>query len=556
MANNRLQRALFGGRASEIEAAFVALWQKFHAPYSVKNFGAVGDGVADDSAAIQATINKAFADGGGTVYLPRGSYRLNTQLVPKHRVRITGDGPWRSKLLPYGEQCAVRGAGYYEDPIYDLNFSSFSIHGENQTLTGAYSSSNIKGFYIAWVKRITLRDVHVFNTGATGIGIDFFQEGVIDACVAVNCGRLNNGSTDPGGSGIGVGLGGLSIFQENLVMTNNHVRDNKRYGIFIETQDPASTCIGNIITNNWASGNQVGIGDSGGTGAIISNNVVYKNTIAGISVDSGTFANGKTGVDTIVSNNEVYDNTAWGIRVEDTNSRAITNVHIKNNNVHKNGSGGIKVGPKETTTACDNIEVSGNRVHDNGGNGIHFKYAFGSGPTFKNPIVKNNVCWNNGLSQGANRSGIAWEVNATDAVIDDNVAYDNQGAKTQLHGINFVSGFTITGGSIQRNVLNGNSTAGLTRSGTLTNMTIRYNLSYVTESNGTATVTSAATSVVVSHGLGVTPALKDIVVTPTNNLGTATKYWISTPTSTQFTINVDAAPGATTATFVWSINVR
>jgi hypothetical protein len=43
---------------------------------SVKDFGAVGDGVTDDTAAIQAAIDSVAAFGGGTVFFPAGSYRL------------------------------------------------------------------------------------------------------------------------------------------------------------------------------------------------------------------------------------------------------------------------------------------------------------------------------------------------------------------------------------------------------------------------------------------------------------------------------------------------
>lgn len=85
--------------------------------------------------------------------------------------------------------------------------------------------------------------------------------------------------------------------------------------------------------------------------------------------------------------------------------------------------------------------------------------------------------------------------------------------------------------------------------------TVRQNVGHVTEASGTATVANGATTAVVTHGLGTTPALKDIQVTPTNNLGNAAKFWIASPTSTQFTITVDADPGATTATFVWQAAV-
>jgi hypothetical protein len=43
---------------------------------SVKDFGAVGDGVADDTAAIQAAVD-VIKISGGTVYFPTGKYKLN-----------------------------------------------------------------------------------------------------------------------------------------------------------------------------------------------------------------------------------------------------------------------------------------------------------------------------------------------------------------------------------------------------------------------------------------------------------------------------------------------
>ena len=45
----------------------------------VKTFGAVGDGVADDSAAIQKAVSQLKADGGGTLDFPAGTYRIATR---------------------------------------------------------------------------------------------------------------------------------------------------------------------------------------------------------------------------------------------------------------------------------------------------------------------------------------------------------------------------------------------------------------------------------------------------------------------------------------------
>lgn len=47
---------------------------------SVKDFGAVGDGVTNDAPAIAATITAVIAAGGGTVYFPAGKYKCTTRI--------------------------------------------------------------------------------------------------------------------------------------------------------------------------------------------------------------------------------------------------------------------------------------------------------------------------------------------------------------------------------------------------------------------------------------------------------------------------------------------
>jgi hypothetical protein len=87
-----------------------------------------------------------------------------------------------------------------------------------------------------------------------------------------------------------------------------------------------------------------------------------------------------------------------------------------------------------------------------------------------------------------------------------------------------------------------------------TTSSIRNNQGYITESNGTTSIGASATTVTVNHGLSVTPLIQNILVMPTNSLGSATKYWVSNITSTNFVINVNAAPGST-ATFAWQAMV-
>jgi hypothetical protein len=56
---------------------------------SVKDFGAVGDGVADDTAKIQAAIDAVSAAGGGVLYVPEGTYAVSP-LSMKTGVRLVG----------------------------------------------------------------------------------------------------------------------------------------------------------------------------------------------------------------------------------------------------------------------------------------------------------------------------------------------------------------------------------------------------------------------------------------------------------------------------------
>lgn len=46
--------------------------------YDVRSFGAIGDGVTDDTVAVQTAIDACGAGGGGTVFFPTGRYRLAT----------------------------------------------------------------------------------------------------------------------------------------------------------------------------------------------------------------------------------------------------------------------------------------------------------------------------------------------------------------------------------------------------------------------------------------------------------------------------------------------
>src|SRR5665811_1372036 len=79
----------------------IKLHKKANYVFDVKDYGAVGDGVTDDSAAIQAAIDGAAA-GGGTVFFPKGIYRCDTTLNANHsNIVYRGVGRGASLLRNY-----------------------------------------------------------------------------------------------------------------------------------------------------------------------------------------------------------------------------------------------------------------------------------------------------------------------------------------------------------------------------------------------------------------------------------------------------------------------
>jgi hypothetical protein len=139
---------------------------------SVKDFGAVGDGVADDTAAIQAALNSAKS-----VFIPPGTYLISSmlQLFPTNALNFSITGvKGKSTLKATGNNAILGPAGDFYAEFAEISGITFTSTTGGQG-TGIYAATP---WYIShW----TIRECD-FN-GKLAIGIN----GALIGCEITRC---------------------------------------------------------------------------------------------------------------------------------------------------------------------------------------------------------------------------------------------------------------------------------------------------------------------------------------------------------------------------------
>jgi hypothetical protein len=91
--------ALVGFLQAGVDAQIRTVQSKLRDVISVKDFGAIGNGLADDTDAIIRAQNAVAAQGGGTVFFPAGEYKITSPITMQPQV--TYRGPGKAGLLDY-----------------------------------------------------------------------------------------------------------------------------------------------------------------------------------------------------------------------------------------------------------------------------------------------------------------------------------------------------------------------------------------------------------------------------------------------------------------------
>jgi hypothetical protein len=170
---------------------------------SVKDFGAVGNGATNDTAAFQAALDAIKARGGGEVVIPQGTYLItSTLLYDGQRFNIRGDGRQASVILFNPASTSVcfnldtpGAGGQNQSTISGLGFTSSNT--VNKTAIRLYNVANVR------VSEIAIANGGWQGTGSIGVRTFGRQFVTIENC-EILCARPIVFSANPVWPSLGV----------------------------------------------------------------------------------------------------------------------------------------------------------------------------------------------------------------------------------------------------------------------------------------------------------------------------------------------------------------
>jgi hypothetical protein len=164
-----------------------SIWELDEDRVSIRAMGAVGDGRADDRAAVQGAIDYIAARGGGIVVIPPGRFRLVMVAAPDHTgpiclwlrstVEVRGVDRRRSILTLADGQ---RGPGTFgrivaSGDLHDVALANFTLEANRAGQLAERDATNggaiMLGTAGTHVERVTIEDVIVKDANGQGIQV-------------------------------------------------------------------------------------------------------------------------------------------------------------------------------------------------------------------------------------------------------------------------------------------------------------------------------------------------------------------------------------------------
>ena len=368
--------------------------------FNVQNFGAKGDGITDDTAAIQSAIDAAAAAGGGQVYMPTGTYIVSGGEEPsdgclmlKSNVYLYGDGMGETNVkVADGSDTKITGVirSAYGEETHDFGVSNLTIDGNRDSTTG-----KVDGWFNGYIpgqegydSNVTLDSVEIKD--CSGYGFDPHEQ-------TVNMVIKNSVSHGNGLDGF------VADFLSDSTFENNVAYDNDRHGFNVVTSTHDFSLTNNVAYNN------------GGNGIVVQRGSEDIPSPSNITITGG----------------EVYGNGAEGVLIKMSSAVTVSDVDI-----HDNASAGIRV------YGSNHVEIIDNTLNNNSlGNpvpeiiiqsyddtlGVSGKYFNGSDNTIQGNIISGSDLSTYGVAE-RNEDGTD-----RNAIIGNTISHTSKGA-TLVYG--------------------------------------------------------------------------------------------------------------------------
>ena len=540
------------------------LAERFAEVYNVRDYGAVGNGVTNDTGAIQSTIDAASS--GGIVAFPSGTYITEPLFVTTDGISVVGSGVGvtilKLKASPSANQGALIKFGLNSDSVAvlaeDCSIRHLTIDGnkanQKRGSVSADGDGGNPGLGSHLVQRFTAEDLLIKDCDGYGVGLvgtnvagrsDFRLKNIeIDNCeydgLDIKGGDpnrptriwLENIYTHDHGPGnissrdaVGVDLRGEYIFARGI-----HASGCSEPGIRTRSGDVGAyevVLIDCVAENGLDNGFQIQAASGGTT------------TSRGVRlIGCGAYDNADSGFDVEASLATLVEchstgNTNNGL----DNGTSVTEITIIGGRYAENTQDGINIGQASI------LNIQGGAV-------IEKNTRYGVDADSKQLVIHGCVIRNNGdastgdpgiIIDGTNSMSF-WEILGCRI-------YDDQATKTQTYGIQFSD--APAAGVLTNNYFNGHKTGVV--NGTVPSGTVRVdNIGYKTEAYGLFDFTSGASTRAVTHGLAATPGT--VLVTPNEAWGAASEFRVHGLGGTTFSISFDTDP-TSDVQFYWKAKV-
>ncbi|MCW0234165.1 MAG: glycoside hydrolase family 55 protein [Ferrovibrio sp.] len=242
---------------------------------SVADFGAVGDGVADDTAALQAALDRVSANGGTFIDIPPGTYKVTATL----NIAFAQDSAAHVGILSHGAilQSAITDGSPLLQVISNAVVRFFmieglQIRGNGQEGHGLVLRADNQAVFLY---NICLRDVFIEGCGGDGCQIlgNIFESQIDNSFFRQNRNGLSMGNSTGGGILSAIHLYGCVFGQNREVgcLMVNDATDAGFHGCyFLENGSWGANCPNGFtlmsncgFENNWMSAGSFAAGNAG-----------------------------------------------------------------------------------------------------------------------------------------------------------------------------------------------------------------------------------------------------------------------------------------------------